>query len=67
MKDPRGDEMENDLFPVDDDGVAGVVPSLIAGYDLEGRSQEVYDLAFAFISPLGAEYEQIGHKNPSNE
>ncbi len=59
--------MEHDLFPFDDDGVTGVMPSLITGHNVEGRSQEVYDLAFAFISPLGPENEQIGHTSPLRE
>jgi hypothetical protein len=60
-----GDEVKDDLFPAEIDRVAGVVPTLIAGDDIERGREEVDDLALAFISPLGAEDEQISHQNSS--
>jgi hypothetical protein len=61
-----GNEVEDDLSLVDDNRVTGIVPPLIAGHGIKGRSQEVDYLPLALITPLGAEYEQISHKSPSN-
>ena len=61
VEDARGDEMKDDLPAADPDRVAGVMPALVSGDDVEGRCQQVDDLALAFVSPLGSENEQIGH------
>jgi len=38
------------------------VPALIASDDIEPFGQQINDLAFAFISPLGADdYDDFGH------
>jgi hypothetical protein len=37
--------------------VAGVVPALVAGHDVEVFGQQVNDFAFAFITPLGAYHD----------
>ena len=54
-EDSAGDELEDELFAGDDDGVAGVVAAGVAGDDVELLRQDVDDLAFAFIAPLGTE------------
>jgi hypothetical protein len=46
--------LKNKLLAVDDDGVAGVVASGIAGHDREVLRENVDDLPFAFVAPLGA-------------
>lgn len=35
-------------------GVAGVVSALVADDDIEPLSQQIYDLAFALVSPLSS-------------
>src|SRR6266568_4095312 len=47
-------QLQNKLLAVDDDSVAGIVSTGIAGYDGEVLRQYVDDLAFALIAPLGA-------------
>jgi hypothetical protein len=39
----------------------GVVSPLVSGHDVEVRSEKVDNLAFAFVTPLRAEYCEI-HK-----
>src|SRR5580698_898402 len=48
-------QLQHKLFSVDDDGVAGIVAASIAGNDGEILRQNVDDLAFAFVAPLGAD------------
>jgi hypothetical protein len=36
--------------------VAGVVPALIASDDLETLGEQIDDLAFTFVAPLGANH-----------
>ena len=50
-----GDELQDELLAADDDGVAGVVTAGVAGDDVELFAEDVDDLAFAFVAPLGAE------------
>jgi hypothetical protein len=48
-------------------GMAGVVPALIAGHDVEVFGQKVNDLAFALITPLSADdYNYFRHKKAAN-
>ncbi len=67
MKYPGRNEVKNDFFLVDDNRVAGIVSSLIAGHCIKGRSQKVDYLPLALITPLGADNEQISHKSPSTD
>jgi len=64
MEDARGDEVEDDLAAPDVDRVPGVMAPLITGDDIEGRGQQVDDLALAFVAPLSAENEEVGHGFP---
>ena len=50
-----GDELQHNLFAVDDDRVAGVVPAGITRDDVELFREDVDDLAFALVAPLGTE------------
>jgi hypothetical protein len=54
MQDAGWDETEDELRAVDEHGVAGVVPALIARNDRKMRRQQVDDFAFAFVAPLRA-------------
>src|SRR5205823_5470823 len=52
-----------DVFLLSDvDGVTGVVPALRAHDDIRIVREDIDDLAFAFIAPLGAYQDCIGHK-----
>ena len=57
--------MQNVLFAMDDDRMARIVSSLIAGDNIEAIGQEVNNLTFAFIAPLGAYDYQICHEKRS--
>jgi hypothetical protein len=48
------DELQDKLLAVNDDGVAGVVSAGVTGYNRKVFRENVDDLAFAFIAPLGA-------------
>jgi hypothetical protein len=47
-------QLQDKPFPVDDDRVSGVVAPGVAGHDGKVLRQDVDDLAFALIAPLGA-------------
>tara|TARA_B100000953_G_scaffold164189_1_gene135515 strand:+ start:75 stop:206 length:132 start_codon:yes stop_codon:yes gene_type:complete len=42
------------FLAIDDDCMASVVATLVAGHDVEVLGKPVDDLALPFISPLGA-------------
>jgi len=48
--------MENEFLAVDDYGVARIVAALESRNDIGLFSKNIYDLAFAFISPLCTDY-----------
>src|SRR4029077_16916614 len=52
---PRRDQRQDGLLAADDQRVTGVVAALKACHGDGTLGQEVYDLAFAFITPLGAD------------
>ncbi|GAC1355955.1 MAG: hypothetical protein NVSMB3_01770 [Acidobacteriaceae bacterium] len=54
-EDAAGDELEHELPALDDDGVTGIVPASVAGDDIELLGEDVDDLSFALIAPLGTE------------
>jgi hypothetical protein len=58
---PRRDHVENELLSPDDDRVTGVVPPVVAGHHLHPGGEQVHDLAFAFVAPLGADDHDVGH------
>jgi len=51
--------MKNGFFTVDNQSVTGVVTALIAHNIFSPFSKQVYDLAFPFITPLSAEYDDV--------
>ena len=53
--------MENELLAFDDDRVAGIVPALIAGNDIEMFREQIDDLSLALVAPLGADNDQVCH------
>ena len=55
VEDAAGDEVEDVLLAAHDDGVTGIGSALEARYDISLLGKEVYDLALAFIAPLGAD------------
>ena len=55
------DQLEHELLLPDEDGVAGVVPALIARHDVEALGKQIDHFAFAFVAPLRAENDDIAH------
>ena len=62
-QDAAGDEVEDEfLLPVHD-GVPGVVAALGADDDTGLIGEKVDDFAFAFVAPLGADKNRVGHND----
>ncbi len=59
VQDAGRNQVQDELPAAHVDRVAGVVSALIARDDGKARRQQIDDLAFAFIAPLGAEHTQI--------
>src|ERR1700720_2290661 len=57
MNDAGGNQMEHKRAVTYKDGMSCVVPALIANDDVEALGQQIDNLAFAFIAPLGADYD----------
>ena len=55
--------MQNIFLSFDVHRVPGVIPALGSNHDIRLLGQNVNDLAFAFIAPLGANENRIGHKS----
>src|SRR4030095_9070633 len=53
--------MQHELLSLHNNSVAGVMPTLIAGNDVELFSQQIDNLPFAFIAPLGANNHDVCH------
>ncbi len=51
-----GHQLQNELLPVNDHGMAGVVAARIARHHSKALREHIYDLALALIAPLGAQY-----------
>jgi hypothetical protein len=62
VQDPGRNQVENVFPTVDDNRVAGVVPALIPGNDVEMSGKQINDFAFALIPPLGTHDNQVGHE-----
>ena len=60
-QDAGGDEVQDVFRAADDDGVAGVVAALGADDDVGLLGEDVDDLAFAFVAPLGADQNGVCH------
>jgi len=51
--------MENGFFTVDYKSMASVVATLVANHIFSAFSQKIDDLSFAFVTPLGAQYDDV--------
>jgi hypothetical protein len=56
-----GNQLENEFLFADKDGVAGVVPALVARHHVELLGQQVDNFAFALVAPLGAQDDYVIH------
>ena len=55
--------MEHKRLVANLNGVAGIMSALIARHDVEALSKQIYNLAFAFVSPLSADDDNnLGHE-----
>ena len=61
VEDPGGNELQGVALAIDDNGVAGVVPTLVAHDVRVLFRQQVDDLGFALIAPLGSDDDGDGH------
>ena len=55
MHDARRQQVQHERLIADLDRVAGVVPALVARDDIETLCEQIDDLAFTFVAPLGAD------------
>ena len=51
--------MENGFFTVDYESMACVVTALVAYNIFSPFSQKIDDLTFTFVTPLGAQYDDV--------
>ena len=61
IEDARRHEMQLECAVLVDDGVTGVVPALVADDHIRLLREEVGDLAFALVAPLGTDDGRHGH------
>ena len=59
-----GDQAEGEALVTDDDRVTGVVPSLVADDHVRLLGEEIGDLPFSLVTPLGTEDHRRGHERP---
>ena len=59
--DAGGQKVEREVAIGEFDGVAGVVPAVVAGDDVEPVGEEIDDLPLALVAPLSAEHGQDLH------
>ena len=55
VEDAGRDQRQHRLGAVDDERVAGIVPALETRDCADPLGKQVHDLAFAFVTPLGAD------------
>ena len=60
-EDPRRQETQCKGLIVDDDRMAGVIPTLGADDDIGLLGQIIYNLTFTFVAPLGSDYHCCSH------
>ena len=58
-----GHKVQDVFLFADEDRMTGVVAALCADHDIGPLGQHVDDFAFAFIAPLGADENCVGHSN----
>jgi hypothetical protein len=56
-QDSAGYELQDEAIFADDDGVTGIVPAGDASDVIESAGEIVDDFAFAFVTPLRADYD----------
>jgi hypothetical protein len=56
-QDSAGNELQHEAIFADDDGVTGIVPAGDASDVIESAGEIVDDFAFAFVTPLRADYD----------
>jgi hypothetical protein len=59
VEDPGGDQVQGVALAVDDDGVAGVGPAVVADDDVVAVGQQVDDLALALVTPLESDDRRV--------
>src|SRR3546814_12374283 len=59
MHDARGNQAQNGFLAIDPQRMAGIVATLKTDHSVRRFSQPVDDLSLAFITPLGADYNNI--------
>ena len=64
VEDPARDQLQGVALAADHDGVAGVVPALVAHDVGVLLGQQVDDLGLALVTPLGADDDGDGHARP---
>ena len=65
VEDARGDQLELQQAALGDDGVARVVPALVADHVVHAVGEVVDRLALALVPPLGAEHDRGRHDGAS--
>ena len=55
VQNSRGDQVQDELFRADHDRMARVMAALVARNNVRPLRQQVNDLSFSFIAPLGAD------------
>src|SRR5207302_3493787 len=58
---PRRDQVQHVFFLAQNDGVPRVVAALRADDDVRIFGQKINDLALAFVAPLSADENRVGH------
>ena len=61
MQHAAGDQLQDELLAAHLDRVAGVVPALVAGHEIEFLRKQIDDFALAFVAPLRPENDEIAH------
>ena len=54
--DAAGNQVQRGFLAVNHERMAGVVSPLITGNDADLVGQQIYDFAFAFVTPLGTQH-----------
>ena len=60
-QDAAGQKVEGELLVADDNGVAGVVATLVAHDVVDAATQEVSRLALTFVAPLRTDENDCWH------
>jgi len=63
MKDARGQQVDDERLAVDHQGVAGVVAALEADHRVGTWGEDVDDLAFSLVTPLGTHHDDVRHSS----